>query len=224
MSSPPAATAAGSARLPWYGGSVAALGGRLLEGLMATCRYGTDGEIHYHAIRHGGGPAVYLVWHGRLLVPTYHHRREGIGTLVSLHRDGEYIARVVRRWGYTVVRGSSSRGGRAALADLVRQVRDGRSLALMPDGPRGPFQRMKAGPILIAQRTGAPLLPVGAGADRAWWFGSWDRFLVPKPFARVRIVYGEPIHVPRDLGGEPMERWIERVEAAMAGVMERADR
>jgi lysophospholipid acyltransferase (LPLAT)-like uncharacterized protein len=207
-------------RLPWHASAGAALGGRLLGALMASCRYREEGAEGFARPWSAGPPVIFNLWHGRLLGPTYHNRGQGVVTLVSQHRDGEYITRAVRRWGYTVVRGSASRGGREALVELIRHVRAGRSLALTPDGPRGPFQRMKPGPVLIAQRTGAPIVPVGAAADRAWFFGSWDRFLVPRPFARVRIVYGEPLHVARDA---EVEACVAEVERRMAEVMRRAE-
>ena len=209
------------ARLPWHGAVAVALGGRALGALMASCRYEREGEENFRALWAAGRPVIFTIWHGRLLAPTYHHRREGVVSLVSRHRDGEYIARTVERWGYTLVRGSSSRGGREALRELIAHVRAGRSLALMPDGPRGPFQSMKPGPVLIAQRTGAPIVPVAAGADRAWFFGSWDRFLVPKPFARMRIVYGEPVAVG---GDADVEACVAEVEARMGDVVRQADR
>ena len=209
------------ARLPWHGALAAALGGRALGALMASCRYEPEGEENYRSLWAAGRPIVFAIWHGRLLAPTYQHRRGGIVTLVSRHRDGEYIARTVERWGYTLVRGSSSRGGREALRELVGHVRAGRSLALTPDGPRGPYQTMKPGPVLIARRTGAPIVPVAAGADRAWFFGRWDRFLVPKPFARMRIVYGAPVEVARHAD---VEACMAEVETRMAAVVRQADR
>lgn len=214
---PPEATT----RLPWLQALAAALGGAALGALMASCRYEEEGAEGFRRPWSAGPPVIFNLWHGRLLGPTYHNRGQGVVTLVSRHRDGEYITRAVRRWGYTVVRGSASRGGREALRELIRHVRAGRSLALTPDGPRGPFQRMKPGPVLIAQRTGAPIIPVGAAADRARFFGSWDRFLIPLPFARVRIVYGEPLHVPRDAD---TEQAVAEVESRMGEVMRRAER
>lgn len=199
---------------------VAGAGGRAVSSVLATARYERIGIDHYETLRSAGRNVIFILWHGRLLPLSWYHRHQRIVTLISASNDGEYIARIVQRWGYDVVRGSSSRGGGEALRQLVRNARAGRSLAITPDGPRGPRERMKPGPLAVAQLTGVPLLPVAAGADGAWWFEGWDRFLVPRPFARIRIAYGEPLHVPRDAGeaelralGEEAERRINQVMA-----------
>lgn len=204
--------------------AVAGLGGGLLRTVLATTRVERIGAEPCDALRAEGRRLIYVLWHGRLLPLSYHHRHWNLVTLISASADGEYIARVVRRWGYEVVRGSSSRGGSEALRQLVRHCRAGRSLAITPDGPRGPRQTMKPGPILVAQLTGAALLPIAAGTDRAWWFEGWDRFLVPKPFARIRIVYGEPVFVPRDADEATLAALGADVEERINRVTERADR
>jgi hypothetical protein len=105
---------------------------------------------------------------------------------------------VLQHWGLGVLRGSSSSGGDAAFRDLIRVIRAGRSVAITPDGPRGPRERLKPGVLQLARVTGVPIVPLAAAASRAWWFVRWDRFLVPQPFARLHVAYGDPIHVPRD--------------------------
>lgn len=141
---------------------------------------------------------VFALWHGRLLPCSYLHRGEQLATLISQHRDGDYIAGVVEGWwGYKAVRGSSSRGGAAALREVVRVLKQGTAMAITADGPRGPLQRMKPGLIVAAQLAGVPIIPTTASADHAWRMKSWDRFLVPKPFSRVLLEYGEPVVVPR---------------------------
>lgn len=194
---------------------VAGAGGGLLSALLDTCRVEQKGTDNFERFHREGRPVVFVLWHGRLLPCTYWNRHQELVTLVSQHRDGEYIARIVERWGYTAVRGSSSRRGAGALRELVRHVRGGRSLAITPDGPRGPRQKIKAGALLAAQLSGAPMIPAAGGASRAWWFGSWDRFLVPKPFARVRLVYGEPVWVPRDADEAELERIAGEVEVRL---------
>ena len=202
---------------------VGGLGGGLLGATLATTRVERVDAEACDALRAEGRSLIYVLWHGRLLPLSYHHRHWNLVTLISASADGEYIARVVKRWGYDVVRGSSSRGGGEALRELVRHSRAGRSLAITPDGPRGPRQTMKPGAIRVAQMTGAPLLPIGAGTPGAWWFEGWDRFLVPKPFSRIRVVYGEPVFVPRDADEELLAELGSTVEERINRVTERAD-
>lgn len=142
------------------------------------------------AARAAGQRVIFTLWHGELLPLLWHHRNEGIAVVISEHRDGEIIAQIAERLGYTTVRGSSSRGGSRALIGLMRAIEAGRDGAVTPDGPRGPAHVFAPGAAIAAQRTGAPLLPIRASASRAWRLKSWDRFLVPKPFATVRVTYG----------------------------------
>jgi lysophospholipid acyltransferase (LPLAT)-like uncharacterized protein len=212
-----------STALGGYERLVAPLGSAALNALMRTTRIRTEGDEHFLQFDRQQRPVIFTLWHGRLLPCTYHHRGEGKVTLISHHRDGEYITRVVRRWGFIAVRGSTSRGGLHALRELIEHVREGRSLAITPDGPRGPFERMKPGPVLIAQRTGAPIIPVVSGASRAWYFGGWDRFMIPQPFARLQIAYGEPVFVPRRLGEGQVEELMGVVEERLAALKARVD-
>jgi lysophospholipid acyltransferase (LPLAT)-like uncharacterized protein len=203
---------------------VAALGGALLGSLLRTTRHTVvAGAEVVDAWVMPGRPAIYLIWHGRLLPASYANRGRGLATMISHHRDGDYIAGIVSRWGYRVVRGSSSRGGGAALRQVVRLLREGTSVAITPDGPRGPRQEMKLGPLLAAQLAGVPLIPSAAGVDRAWVFGGWDRFLVPKPFSTIRIGFGEPIRVPPGLSEEELERLRLEVEARTNELVQRVD-
>lgn len=198
-------------------------GAALLSALFATCRVRSEGEEHFRRFWERGEPVVFVLWHGRLLAGAYAQRGNGLVALISQHRDGEYIARVVEGWGYGTVRGSSTRGGTGALRGLVRHVRGGRSVVLTPDGPQGPRERMKPGALLVAQLGGAPVIPVATGASRAWWVENWDRFQIPKPFSRVRILYGEPIRIPRELPEEELQGYAERVERALGELTRRID-
>jgi len=202
---------------------VSGIGGRLIGGLLSTARFTTEGDVHYRRERDAGRPVIFTLWHGRLLPLSYYHRTWNLVTLISASADGEYIARLVRRWGYEVVRGSSSRGGGPALRQLIRRVRSGRSIAVTPDGPRGPRERLKPGVLTAAQLTGCALLPVGAGASRTWWIEGWDRFMVPQPFSRVHIVYGEPIPVARSADSEQLRTIATRVESEMTRITARAE-
>ncbi len=141
-------------------------------------------------------PLVFVSWHGQLLPQLWAHRRRNISVLISEHRDGELIARIARAFGYRTVRGSSTRGANRALVGLVRELEAGYDVAITPDGPRGPYHSFAPGPLLVAQRSGRPIVPVGAHASSAWVFGSWDRFTLPKPFARITVAYGPFLDPP----------------------------
>ena len=163
--------------------------------LAATWRFRVQGWEHVVAARATGRPLVYILWHSRILPLLYHRRDEGMALLISRHRDGGYLADLSERWGYRVVRGSSQRGGEVGLLGLVRCLRQGAEVALTPDGPRGPVERMKPGALAAAQHAGALVIPAGARASSAWWIRSWDRFCLPQPFARVDVAYGAPFAV-----------------------------
>jgi lysophospholipid acyltransferase (LPLAT)-like uncharacterized protein len=196
----------------------------LSDALFATVRFEVEHEERFAPYRDRGEPVVLCVWHGRLLPVTYYHRHLPITAIISQSRDGDYIARLVEGWGYETVRGSTSRGGRRALTGLVRAVRGGRLAAITPDGPRGPRQRLQTGVLTVAQLTGRPIIPLGCGASSAWWPGSWDRFCIPKPFARVRVRYGHPRHVARDATAADLQEHARELETEMNAMIEELDR
>jgi lysophospholipid acyltransferase (LPLAT)-like uncharacterized protein len=185
---------------------IARLGALLIGALARTWRVRVVGREPVDALRAAGRPVAFAFWHGQMLPLVWQHRDEGVAILVSSHRDGEIIARIIHRFGFRTVRGSSSRGAGRALLGLVRELQAGREVAVTPDGPRGPARRFAAGAIVAAQRAAAPVIPVSAHASRAWRLGSWDRFMIPKPFARVTVAYGPPTLVAaptaRDAAGE----------------------
>jgi lysophospholipid acyltransferase (LPLAT)-like uncharacterized protein len=202
----------------------ATLGRRLLDVMLSTVRFEfEDRAIYDHHVEPGRG-AIFVLWHGRLLPLTFAHRGCGHATLVSRSRDGEHLARALAAWGFLPVRGSSSRGGAVAVRELVREGLAGRSAVLTPDGPRGPRQKMKLGALYAAQQTGLPLIPVSAACSSAWCFdGGWDRFLVPKPWSRVRIAYAAPYFVPADADEAELLRHATAVETILDQLTERLD-
>lgn len=200
------------------------LGSVLFRLVYSTIRFEVDGREFQGETWGRGEAVVFVTWHGRLLPLLYLYRDKGLTMLVSRHRDGEYLTRVGRRLGYDAVRGSSTRGGYPALRELVRRLRRGESLAITPDGPLGPKEEFKPGALQAARMAGAPVIPVMAGADRAWWIEGWDRFMVPKPFARVRVEIGEPHRVARDVSSaeladiaDQMQRRLQRMKAHVDG-------
>jgi hypothetical protein len=195
----------------------------LLDTLLGSCRFEDHGTEHFRARTSAGQGVIFALWHGRLLPLSYRFRGNGFVPMISRSGDGEYITRVVEGWGYEPVRGSASRGGPQALREMVRLAQAGKSLVLTPDGPRGPFQELKEGVLTAAQLTGLPIVPAAAGASRAWWFGRWDRFLVPQPFARIVVLFGAPIPVPRRADANQLARKKAEVTAALNALMREAD-
>ena len=142
--------------------------------------------------RDASDPRVVLtLWHGQMLPILWAHRQT-TGVMISEHRDGEIIARLVARFGFFAIRGSSSRGGARALLAAVRALREGADVAITPDGPRGPRHEFSPGALVVALRAAVNIVPIVAHSDRVWRFASWDAFELPKPFARVTVLYGEP--------------------------------
>ncbi len=166
---------------------------------------------------------VYLFWHETILFPAYTHARHGIAILVSRHRDGELITQVVRMLRGRAIRGSTTRGGAAALRGMMRETRSPH-LAITPDGPRGPRRTMQIGAVYLASRTGMPLVPVGCAAHDCWRIPSWDRMMLPRPGRAVRLVVGRAIDVPDGLDREGLQQARRRVQAAMDDVQQRAER
>jgi len=165
-----------------------------------------EGAENFQRFRHRGEPVIFVFWHGQLLPLIHYHRNEGIVVLVSDHSDGEYVTRVILRHGFGAARGSSTRGGVKGMKGILRAVRAGRDLAFTPDGPKGPRHVFKWGALTAAQLSGAPVIPVAVGADRAWYLNSWDRFMIPKPLSSLRIRYAPPRWVHRDSSEEELRR------------------
>jgi lysophospholipid acyltransferase (LPLAT)-like uncharacterized protein len=152
-------------------------------------------EERWRTLYQAKRPHVFLLWHEALLPLLWQHRHQGVAIVVSEAREGQYLSDLALALGYAAVRGSSTRGGARALLGAVRQLQAGRAVAFTPDGPRGPRREMKPGVVAAAQRGGGVIVPIHAEAERAWRLHSWDRFMIPKPLARVRITYGRPFEV-----------------------------
>jgi lysophospholipid acyltransferase (LPLAT)-like uncharacterized protein len=182
------------------------LGAALIRVLASTWRFRVANDAVIGEAHAKGQRLLYTLWHGELLPLLWLHRGEGVAVVISEHRDGEIIARIAETLGYATIRGSTSRGGSRALIGLIRELESGRDAAVTPDGPRGPAHVFAPGAAIAAQRTGAMILPTRATASRAWRLRSWDRFLVPKPFARVDVAYGTPTLVDASSPREAAEQ------------------
>jgi lysophospholipid acyltransferase (LPLAT)-like uncharacterized protein len=200
-------------RYPWWLEPAAFLGAGVVAVLGRTWRFEVDEHPEYRSARAAGERFVYAFWHSRLLALAYQRRREGIAVLVSRHRDGQLITRVIEHMGFVSARGSSTRGGESGVRELVRWARAGRDLAITPDGPRGPAEEIKDGLAYVAHRLGRRVVPIASSARDAWALRSWDRFRVPRPWSRVCIGYGAPLAVGADVAQERL-----RLQQALAGL------
>ncbi|MCX6639162.1 MAG: lysophospholipid acyltransferase family protein [bacterium] len=167
---------------------------------------------------------LYCLWHGRMFVPIFLHRRQGVVVMISRHADGEMIARIVTRLGYRTVRGSSKKGGREAFYDLLAHLKAGDCGCMLPDGPTGPRHYFKPGTLLLAQQSDAHFVATTFAARSCWRFKSWDKFVLPKPFARCVVVYSDPIEVPQVLSDEDAEDWRLKLETLMIDQVAQAER
>jgi lysophospholipid acyltransferase (LPLAT)-like uncharacterized protein len=181
------------------------------------------GEDRYNELREQNKPVIILVWHGKIFIAPYFFRRRGIMPLVSPSEDGEIIAQIVARWGYKVLRGSSSHSIIRAWGEMRTELKRGGEVIIVPDGPRGPSQKMKPGALKLAQETGAYLVPFTFTSSRKKNLDSWDRFLIPKPFSKVVTIYGEPFSVRPDLSDEEFERERLKIESFFAHFDSEAD-
>ena len=201
---------------------IAVLGYRIVALLGSTLRWRTEGLEHLAAVAAGGRQPVMAFWHGRILPATYFFRRRGIVVITSENFDGEWIAGIIERFGYGTARGSTSRGGRKALLQLTRDMAAGKAAGFTVDGPRGPAGVAQAGAVWLARATGNPVLPFHLEASRHWTLHSWDRTQIPKPFATVSLVVGEPFDVPGGGDDEAIESARTLLEARLHALETRA--
>jgi len=158
---------------------------------------------------------IYAIWHGRILLPIYIRKGEGITAMVSLHEDGEMIAQTLYRLGYHTVRGSSTRGGKNAFHEMVEVLKNGGTAAIMPDGPKGPRHKFKSGAIYLALQADAYIVPVTFSCKKKIEFKSWDRFNLITPFSKAIYIYGIPMKVPTDLTPAGIEDFKNKIEKIM---------
>lgn len=174
----------------------------LIGPFFSTMRFRLEGVERYERHRKAGRGVVFVLRHQHMLPLIHVHRGEGIVALASLHEDGEFAAQVIARAGFGLVRGSSARGGAGGLRGLVAASRAGKDLALAADGPTGPLGVFKPGALAAAKLAKAPVVPIAVAAAPSWRLNSWDGFLVPVPFAEVRVEYLPSRRVPKDADRE----------------------
>ncbi len=199
----------------------AGLVGAGILALRATIRIDTLHPERERALLDRGVPVIYALWHGRMVLCILAHRHEGIVTMASRSKDGEIIARWLQCNGIIPTRGSTGKGGRTALDEMAEHIRSGHPGALTVDGPKGPPRVVQPGVLWLARETGAWILPFTSSASRPAFLKSWDRYLVPKPFSRCVVGYGEPFQVPERGGAEET---LLRIAKAVDEITVEADR
>jgi lysophospholipid acyltransferase (LPLAT)-like uncharacterized protein len=210
------------ARKRFQAAAIAAIGVPIVEALGGTYEWRDSGTHHYDEVVAGGRQPILALWHGRILAATLFFRDRGVVAMTSENFDGEWVARLMRRFGYRAARGSTSRGGARALAQLKREMGKGYPAAFTVDGPRGPARRVQPGAIWLASATGNPIVPFHIEAERFWTVQSWDRHQVPKPGSPVAVAVGEPIDVPPDADEAAIESWRVELERALVDLEARA--
>ena len=190
-----------------------------------TSRWQYEGTNYPEALWDQDKPFIVAFWHGRLLMMPYMWRPGvAIKVLISHHADGEFLTRIMRYFSIETVRGSSKKGGAAALRELVRLLARGDCIGVTPDGPRGPRMRASDGVVALARMAGVPIVPVAVATTRCRVLGSWDRFLLALPFGRGTFLWGEPIYVASETRGEALESARNRVETTLNNLTAEADR
>lgn len=212
-----------SRRKRFEAAAIVAVGVPLAEALGRTWRWRVDGAQHLETVAAGGQSAVLVFWHRCLLPAMLFFRDRDIVALASENFDGEWAARIAHWFGYRTARGSSSRGAVRALVQLKRLMDAGANTAFAVDGPRGPALKVQPGCIWLAQATGSPIVPFHVGTRTGWTARSWDRTIVPKPWAEVAMVIGAPMTVEPELAEMALEQVRLRVEESLLALVRRAD-
>ena len=201
--------------------SSAGLAAWVVRFLCATMRVRTVDEDRFFGIVEG---KILCLWHGRPLPPTARMRGVPLSVLISLSRDGELINDVLATMGFGAVRGSTGPSGARALASCIKLLRSGGIVVVTPDGPRGPSGVVQAGVFTMARKSGCPIVPIGCSARPRLLLKSWDRFMVPLPFSRAVILFGQPLHVPEDADTQTIEQLRLELQATMRRLQDDADR
>lgn len=203
--------------------AIASVGYPFLRALGSTWKWQVSGAEHIDAIAARGLHPIHSFWHGRIFPATIYFQRRGIVVITSENYDGEWIARIIQKFGYGTARGSTSRGGPKALLQLVRDVKS-KGVAFTLDGPRGPAEVAQPGAVWLAKATGNPLLPFHAEAASSWTLRSWDRTQIPKPFTTVAMAIREPIYVSRDADDRALDEARSALEVSLSAARHQCQR
>ncbi len=208
--------------------SIGLLGSALIRNWMGTIDYkATYYDSSYDpAFGEPNKNFVVMFWHENILGPLYMRRNTGVSMLLSQHDDTRVVAEIGKLFGFGFVRGSSYRGGAAAMRSMIERSKDPATsaFAIVPDGPRGPYRQMSPGAIYLASKLGWPVMLLAFGYDRPWRMKSWDRFIIPKPFSRGRGIFSAPIRVPPNIDKEGLEHYRGKLETLLTELTDEAER
>ena len=202
---------------------ISSLGYWIIRCVCGTLRWKTVESQNLESIRNTGKRLILTFWHGRIFLAAYYFRNQGIVVLTSQNRDGEYIARVIQRFGYGTARGSSTRGSHGATVEALRALDGGKDVGIAIDGPRGPRYVAKKGAAYLARKSGNPVVPFCISAERKWVMKSWDHFQIPKPFSRVIALIGTPIYLDADASEEEVQTIENRIQKSLDELRDRSD-
>jgi len=195
----------------------------LIRLIGLTMRFETEGWENFEAIENAGKLPIYSFWHDRIFAGTYFFRDLGIVVITSQSKDGEYIARFIKRLGYGAIRGSSTRGGTKALVEMIRAMKQGVPMAFSLDGPKGPRYKAKPGAPLLAKKTGNPLMPFVVECRDFFRLKSWDRMQIPRPFTKVRVIIAEPIYVSPDADDNDLQNSLSQLQLSLDELVSRGE-
>jgi lysophospholipid acyltransferase (LPLAT)-like uncharacterized protein len=204
-------------------GIVSVLGYWIIQIICGSLHWEKIDWSNLESIHKAGKRFIVAFWHNRIFMGTYAFRNRGIVVMTSQNRDGEYIARVIRRFGYGAARGSSTRGSRGAIIEMLRHMKQNRDVAFTMDGPLGPRYIAKPGAAYIARKSGNAVLPFSVSVEKKWVVRSWDHFIIPKPFSRAILVLGPPIYVDADASDEEIKKAEASIQSALDGLQHRTD-
>ena len=204
-------------------GLISSLGYWVIRIVGSTLRWEVRNQHCLESVHASGKRVIFAFWHGRIFLGTYYFRNRGIVVMTSNNKDGEYIARVIQRFGYGAARGSSTRGSHGATIELLRALKAKMDVAFTVDGPTGPRYVAKPGAAYVAWKSGNPVLPFNISVEKKWVMRSWDHFLVPRPFSRALVLVGDPIYIDPDADEDRIGEAEIRLQHSLEELRDRSD-
>lgn len=195
-----------------------------LDALCKTLRVSYKNKKVIDELRKQKQNYVLAFWHGTMLLPWFLHKNDGFAALTSKSKDGDLLAKQLKHWKYKVVRGSSSKGGDVALEIMIDHAKNGYSIAITPDGPRGPEHKFKAGAVITAKKSLVPLVLAGIGIKSKKKLKSWDKFQIPNPFSNVKVIYSDPVYIDAKLSYDETSIVIEECEMKLNELSKEAEK